>query len=111
MEAIKGKINSKKLMDWINGKFLELEIKDYKIVSVNRTHYSQDAYEGGASRLIIEFVDLRSDINSLLSKGYFNCFYPLRELNYYLNNGYELFLKDRSRMGILSQFELDVRKK
>jgi len=99
------RITLKYIQQWLNDKFIELEITEYEIFSVERTHYREYDYEGGAARLVIGFRN-KEDYRYF---GYFNCFYSLRDIEQHLKNGYELHLKF-DRFGILSNCELDIRK-
>jgi hypothetical protein len=105
-----GRLTSKKLVKWLNEKFIELEIKNYEVTSILRTHFNQNDYECGACRLLIYFKDKTLPDDHFLNNNNFMCFYKISELEWYLQNGYRLWLKDNSRQGYLKHFELDVQK-
>lgn len=105
-----GRLTSTKLINWLNEKFLELEIKSYEVTSIVRTHFTQNDYECGACRLMIFFKDKTMPNDHFLNNNHFLCFYKISELEWYLKNGYTLWLKDNSRQGYLKHFELDVQK-
>ena len=105
-----GRLTSKKLVNWLNEKFLELGIKDYEVTQISRTHFNQNDYECGACRLLIHFKDKTLNDDHILNNRHFMCFYRISELEWYIKNGYKLWLKDNSRQGYLTQFELDVQK-
>lgn len=107
---VAGRLTVKKLINWLNEKFTQLQINEYEVIDIHRTYFNQNDYEGGACRLVITFKNKKLSDDSPFSKGSFYCFYRIKELQWFLENGYELFLLDNSRIGILSNFELDVRK-
>lgn len=102
-----GRLTSKKLIKWINEKFIELGINNYEVTSISRTRFNINDYESGACRLLIHFKDRNYDY-CLFNNKSFLCFYKISELEWYLKNGYNLFIKDNSRQGFLTHFELDV---
>ena len=108
--SISGRITSKKLIAWLNEQFVKLGIKEYEVTNISRTHFSSNDYESGACRLIIDFKHKETEYAAVHNNGYFYCFYRIKELEDYINSGYELFIKDRGRNGVLTDFEIDVRK-
>ena len=105
-----GRLTTAKLIDWVNFKFKELEILNFECYAISRTFFSQNDYECGACKLVIQYRNKSVDEKSLISTGTFVCYYRIKELEWFLKNGYELCLKDNSRFGFISNFELDVRK-
>lgn len=110
MTQIKGRITAKKLIDWCNKEFERLEIKNYKVTDIFRTHYRLDDYECGACKLIVKFKDINLPDEHIINKGSFLCFYSMKEYEQYLKDGYQLYLRNKGRFGIISDFEIDVRK-
>lgn len=106
-----GRLTCKKLVAWVNCKFDELEIDNYKVVEIYRTHFTQDQYEGGACYLTVKFENISMPEDDFLKYGYFSCYYPIWLYQEYLNNGYELYLKDTQRHNLLTNFTIEVRKK
>ena len=105
-----GRLTSKKIIAWLNEKFNELGINDYEVTHILRTHFTQNDYECGACRLLIYFKNKTLPDNHILNNSSFLCFYKISELEWYIRNGYTLWLKDNSRQGYLKHFELDVQK-
>ena len=105
-----GRLTYKKLIVWLNIKFQELEIKNYVVTEIARTYYSQNDYECGACRLMIYFENKQLEKLHILHKSNFMCFYTVSQLQWFLENGYELCLTDKNRDGLIKNFELDVRK-
>ena len=105
-----GRLTAKKIIVWLNTEFNRLNISKYEVYAIERTFYSQSDYEAGACRLVIKFKNKNVDDDSIISHGTFNCYYRIMELQWYINNGYELFLKEAGRLGLMSQLELDLRK-
>lgn len=103
-----GRLTAKKLVEWCNEQFEKLELNDYEVIKVERTHFTSDQYESGACRLYIIFRNKTLPESSLLHTSRFMCFYGINELHDYINSGYELYLKDGSKG--LTGFELEVRK-
>ena len=106
-----GRLTAKKLVNWVNQEFQKLGIKDYEVTEITKTNYSQDHYEEGASRLIVTFRNKSMDQNSYMGLNHFLCYYRISDYDCYLKNGYELYLKDTERFGILKNFTIEVRKK
>ena len=107
---LSGRLTTKKLVKWVNEQFKNFELK-YEVTEISRTHFNTDAYEGGACRLLVKFRNINMEVGSMCSTGYFMCFYKISEYEEYLKNGYELYLRDKSRFGILNNFEIEVRKR
>jgi hypothetical protein len=105
-----GRLTYKKLIIWLNEKFKKLEIKNYVVTEIARTYYTMNDYECGACKLMIYFENKQLDKSHILHKSYFMCFYTIGQLQWFLENGYELCLTDKNRDGIIKNFELDVRK-
>ena len=105
-----GRLTSKKIIAWLNEKFIEIGAENYEVTQILRTHFSQNDYECGACRLLIYFKNKTLPDDHILNGKHFLCFYKISELEWYLKNGYKLWLKDNSRQGYLTQFELDVQK-
>lgn len=101
------RITAKYLQDWVNKKFEHLEITEYECYLVERTYFTTDQYESGATALYIKIRSKGSD-NPYLTGTMF-CFYSMRTLTEYINNGYELFIKFK-RNASLNEAELDIRK-
>lgn len=104
------RVTSKYLIKWVNDKFKELEINEYECCEVIRTHFTSDQYESGACFLYIKIREVEN--HDICNK--FLCFYPMYSLQYYLDNGYELFLdfsKQRTIFISLTDIEINVRKK
>ena len=59
---------------------------------------------------MIYFENKQLDKSRILPKSNFMCFYTVSQLQWFLENGYELCLTDKNRDGIIKNFELDVRK-
>lgn len=110
-EILKGRLTAKKLVAWCNEQFKEFGINDYEVTKITRTRYNKDQYESGACKLLVSFITKSLPKNSLVHSGYFMCFYSISEYQYYINNGCSLYLKDKSRHGILSDFEIEIRNK
>jgi hypothetical protein len=106
-----GRLTANKLLDWVRQEFKKLGLTDYEVTEISRTHYSQDYYEAGASRLIVTFRNKAMDQNSFMSLNHFLCYYRISDYDWYLKNGYELYLKDTERYGIIKNFTIEVRKK
>ena len=99
-----GRITSAKLLKWINDKFLQLELHEYKAVKIERTHFNSNDYECGACRLYVRVV-YKNNPNEITT---FMCFYRLSDYEESLKLGYKMVLKDNGRNGIISQFEIDL---
>lgn len=100
-------INQKNL-SFLNQKFKELEINEYEVYDVVPTKFSADVIEGGACCLYIRFKKIGEPL-SHTNNGTFFSFYRMKDIDFYLKNGYEMFLKS-DRIGAISNFELDIRK-
>lgn len=103
---IKGKINSKKLIAWINAEFERFEITEYRVTEIIRTRYRSQDYEAGAAFLNVKFEHkLRPNIC-----GHFLCFYPLYEYQKHLDSGYRLVLKSDhgKRFGSINDLTVDL---
>lgn len=103
---MKGRITSKKLVEWCNEQFKKFEINNYIVTNVRATRFRPHDYEGGACRLYITFQSTK-DKNHW---DYFLCFYSMKELKRSIDLGYTLYLKDNGRRGILSEFEIELKK-
>lgn len=103
------RVTSKYLIKWCNEQFEKFEINDFTVVEVVSTKYSQEQIQNGACRLHIRFTH-KTSANHV---RHFLSFYSMKELQQYIDGvkwgKYELYLKP-DRMGILTNFELDVRK-
>lgn len=104
MDLKSKRITSKVLVEWLNWKFKELEINNYFVTEVVRTHFNIDQIEGGAARLYIRFKGVGD--NSI--GGYFLCFYTLKEIQSEIAKGCKLYLKI-GRFETLSNIELDLK--
>jgi len=105
-----GRLTAKKLVAWCNEQFSKLEIHNYEVIEITRSYFSSDHYENGACRLYVKFRDKRMELGNMCSTGHFLCFYRLSEYQDYINQGYELYLKDNGRFGSLKDFDIEVRK-
>lgn len=108
---LSGRLTAKKLVNWCNEQFKKFEIENYEVTEISRTHFNTDAYEGGAYRLLVKYRDKNMEVGSICSTGYFMCFYRISEYQDYINNGYELYLKNNGRFGLLKDLEIEVRKR
>lgn len=114
LENPKGRLTAKKLVEWLNKKFEQLDITEYEIIDVKRTYYTSDQYEGGACKQHIYFKNKGQNIEHPSDLGTMMCFYNLKELEYYINNGWEMYFRVRNKFGnrflIISDLELDVKR-
>lgn len=104
--SIKGRVTGKKLIEFLNQKFKDLEIDDYEIVEIVPTRYSSAAIEAGANKLQIKFQNKNDD--SVF--GFFGSSYGMKELENYIKMGYRIYLKSHPRYLILSNLQLEVTK-
>lgn len=102
------RITRKYLIEFLNKKFEEFEITQYEVYAVEPTRFSIHLLEGGAACLYIRFR-VKGESWSHTNHGTFFCFYRIKDLQWYVNNGYEIYLKGDKYS--LSNYELDVRKK
>jgi len=105
---MKGKVTSKKLVEWLNEKFKEYEINEYIVTEVVSTRFSSEQIQGGACRLYIRFNLKDVSKRNVLLNPTFYCYYSMKELQWYINNGYELSLKLKG--SYLTNLELDLKK-
>lgn len=105
---IKGRFTNKKLIEWINNKFLDLEINEWEVFEIVNTRFRSHDYEGGACKLIIHFRHKTEE--SILSNSQFLSFYSIGELEDYCKNGYDLCLTFGRRVYTLNNLELDLKK-
>lgn len=112
MSEITGRITYKKLIDWLNQEFARLEINSFEVIEAYRTYYTSGQYENGACKLIIKFQS-KEIVKGHRMEGSFFSFYFIKELQWYVENGYNLHLKFsfRSTGMSLNDLELDVIKK
>ncbi len=108
-ELVKGRLTSKKIITWLNEVFPEWGAPHIQVYEIERTRFRQDEYEAGACKLHIRYRNTEVDEGSLMSQGSFMSFYSIRELQEYLEMGYELYLKT-GQFRLLSNIELDVKK-
>lgn len=104
--VIKGRVTSKKFVEWLNKKFEQLEINEYEVTEVYRTRHRVEDYEAGAARLIVTFRHKRE-----YTTGTFLCFYSLSQYESYLLKGYKMILifnNDRFGLNLLKDLEVDV---
>lgn len=104
-----GRLTAKRLIEWVNEEFHKLGSSEIQVYEIERTHYTPDQYESGACRLHIRFRNTSIPDGNLFASASFMCFFSIRELEEYIKAGYELFLKS-DRLGLYTNFELDVRK-
>ena len=108
---LSGRLTIKKLIKWCNDQFAKLEITDYEVFEIYRTNFNQNDYECGACRLVIRFKNKTMKEGDYCSVGTFYCFYKISELEEYLKTGHDLYLKDNGQYGLLSNLEIEVRKR
>jgi hypothetical protein len=104
----KGRVTAKKLVEWINKKFIELEINDIEVYEVVPTRFNSDQMEGGAAALFVRFRN--KDYQSILSNGTFYCFHPMWDIKKHLDLGYKLVLKLPHGRYTYSSLELGLEK-
>lgn len=109
--CLSGRLTIKKLIKWCNEQFAELGVNEHEVFEIHRTHFNQNEYECGACRLVVKFKNKKMKDGEYGSVGMFYCFYKVSELEEHLKNGYELYLKDTGRHGLLSNLEIEIRKK
>lgn len=109
MVQIPGRITAKKFIEFINSEFERLEIKSYKAIKCERTFYTQDQYESGASRLIVTVQNINCPSDAYVGTFMFNCFYRFSEYQYYIKKGYTLYIKF-NRLDSIKNIEIDVKK-
>ena len=102
------RITRKYLISFLNKKFKELEINEYEIYDVEPTRFAAELLEGGACCLYIKFKKIGEPL-SYTNGGVFYSFYRMKDIDFYLKKGYEMFLKT-DRLGTISNMELDLRK-
>lgn len=104
---LSGKLTKKKLIDWCNHKFTELENKDFEVYAIDNTRYTEREYESGAAFLNVRFRHKKD--HSI--DDFFLCFYRIKDYQEYLNNGYSLIFKfqnERGRMNLIQDLTIDV---
>jgi len=101
------RITKKYLIDFVNEKFKTFEIKEYYVSGVEITRFRDYDIEGGACRLIFTVKEKKNENNFC----HFYCFYSIKQIQQHCDIGYELYLKNNSRFGLIREFELDLRKK
>ena len=105
-----GRLTTKKLIKWLNEQFIKFEITQYEVTDISRTYFTSNDYECGACRLIIHFKHKATEHTAIHNNGYFYCFYRIKELENYMKEGYELYLQDKGKFGLLTDLEIEVRK-
>lgn len=104
---IVGRLTKAKLIKWINAKFKDYEIDDYEVYDIEQTRFRAQDYEAGAAALYIRF----RNINDHNKMDLFLCTFKIKELEWYVNNGYELKLDfNQRKIFSLNNLELDVKK-
>lgn len=106
------RITYKYLVQFLNEEFKRFEITEFEVVKVERTHHRDCDYEAGATKLLIHFEPKDKSKKHPLINGIFYCFYFVKELQWYVDNGYKLkldFAYRSSRM-MLCDLELNVTK-
>lgn len=98
------------LTDWINSTLWEINLSNFSVHSITRTNFTQDAYEGGAARLIITLKNNDLPENHILSHQHFYCFYTMSFLEKSINQGYELYYKIPSKSYLIESIEIDIKK-
>ena len=96
-------VNSKYISTYVNRELKELGIK-MQVDEVYRTRYTPQQYEEGASKINIRLLHINNPSHLLATTVL--CFYSMKELTEYLNNGYQLRLKIPSTVNT----ELDIEK-
>lgn len=100
------RITEKTFLEVVNKEFERLEINDYKAVEAKRTHFTDDQYEGGAAKVTVK-VESKNDDNVFT---HFHCFYFFKEYQWYVKNGYRLFLRFENKFYTISDLTVDVKK-
>lgn len=95
------RITTKKLTELCN-KILERVELGLRVHSIESTRFTSYQYESGACK---QYIRLTND--DLLYPVTTYCYYSKKELEYYLNNGYKLYLKTDKCGGA---WEFDVQK-
>lgn len=107
-DITKGRLTSARMVQWLNQEFKRLEITDWVVTAVERTHFRDQDYEAGACKLRAHFENVKSKS----TKGEFLCFYSLGEYQDHMSKGYEMYIKFHNhRFGILSELTVELRKK
>jgi len=109
------RVTKKTIIEWMNKKFDELEMFNFRVYDVERTRFTSDQYEGGAAKLYIRVRDTNFPIDSYHNSTTLLCSYSMGELQDHLNHGFDLVLKCNWRHGTssfsLSHLELELSKK
>lgn len=107
------RLTKKKLIEMVNQLFDKYEIKSFEVYAISATRYRGQDYEAGACKLHIYFrrKDGNIDTGFGTAFNYFISFFSIKELEYYINNGYYLKL-EFIRQGSISikDLELNVQK-
>lgn len=108
---ITGRVTTKKLIEFMNKKFKELEMDRYEVVEIVRTRFTPDQYASGATKQYIRVAD--KEFPEHTATMY--CDYTMQELTEYLDWGYILYIRIRPNTGLanswtISNLELDVKK-
>lgn len=105
-----GRLTTKKLVEWCNMEFKRLELNDWTVTRIVRTHYREDDYQSGACKLLCWFKHNDTPDDSMLNRTHrFVSFCSIGELEESIRNGYQLNIKNKGVS--ISHFELDVIKK
>jgi hypothetical protein len=105
-DILSGRLTAKKLITWCNNQFKKLEILNYEVTEIVTTKFNDYAYEGGACRLL--FIVKRKDDDFLSCE--FMGFYRISDYQEYIKKGYELYLKDTGKFGLIRDFTIEIRK-